>query len=265
MNKKLVKAFNELNSDFYRRISDDFSATRSFSWQGWNQLLPFFKKKVASLPLRILDLGCGNGRLVEFLQVHLRQQFSYLGLDSAMDLLAIAQKKYPEQNFEFFDLVEKYLETGKIILPTADKFDLIFLFGLSHHLPSQQLRAALFGDLKKYLKDDGLIIVSNWQFAAEPERFQKNILTWSKIWQNQKINLWQKVKLFYLLLNLEKNDFLLDWRKGEFAGRVFRYCHFLDEVEMKELAAASELKVVTKFAADGKSGELNQYFVLTAL
>lgn len=262
MKEKIISKLNELNHQFYELSGVDFSATRNFSWQGWNQLLPFFKRKVANRYPHILDLGCGNGRLLEFLQIHLGQKFTYLGLDSSKSLLEIAKNKYDEYHFQHFDLIQKYLNYGKIILPSAEKFDLIVLFGLTHHLPSLTLRQQLFSDLKKYLNKDGLLIVSNWQFAAEPDRFLKNTLTLSKIWQNQKIKLSDKLKLFFLWLNLEKNDYILDWRKGQHADLVFRYCHFLAEEEMQNLSKEAGLEIISTFNADGKSSKLNQYFVL---
>lgn len=265
MKRKIISKLNDLNNQFYELSSSDFSATRNFSWQGWNQLLPFFKKKVNGQYPYILDLGCGNGRLLEFLHIHLGQKFTYLGLDSSKSLLEIAKNKYKQHNFKHFDLIQKYLNSGKIILPSAEKFDLIVFFGLTHHLPSSTLRQQLFGDLKKYLNKDGLLIVSNWQFAAEPERFMKNTLTFSKIWQNQKIKLLSKLKLFFLWLNLEKDDYILDWRKGKQADMVFRYCHFLTEAEMENLSKESDFQIISTFSADGKSSKLNQYFVLQAL
>lgn len=265
MKEKIIGKLNELNRQFYELSSSDFSETRNFSWQGWNQLLPFFKKKVNGHDPHILDLGCGNGRLLEFLQIHLGQKFTYLGLDSSESLLEIAKDKYRKHNFQHFDLIQKYLNSGKIILPITEKFDLIVLFGLTHHLPSSTLRQQLFSDLKKYLSKDAFLIVSNWQFAAEPERFLKNTLTLSRIWQNQKIKLLSKLKLFFLWLNLEKDDYILDWRKGQQADMVFRYCHFLAETEMENLSKEAGFRIISTFSADGKSSKLNQYFVLKAL
>ncbi len=265
MKEKIIAKLNELNGHFYDLSGADFSATRNFSWQGWNQLLPFFKKKLSSPFSRILDLGCGNGRLLEFLQIHLGQKFTYLGLDSSQSLLKIAKNKYPQDDFAHFDLIQEYLNDGQIKLPSSEKFDLITLFGLTHHLPSFALRRQLFSDLKKYLNKNGLLIVSNWQFALEPERFEKNTLNWSSIWRNHQLGIIDRLKLLYLYMNLEKQDFILDWRKGKQAGQVFRYCHFLAEVEMQSLTNQTGWQVVASFLADGKSGKLNQYFVLQAL
>lgn len=262
MQKGLIKALNQLNQDFYTQISEDFSASRNFSWHGWEEIIKYLPKKEN---LKVLDIACGNGRFVEFLKQNLRGSFSYLGLDNSRSLLKIAQNQFKEQQFEFFDLIKNYLTNEKITFNTQEKFDLIVSFGLSHHLPSTKLREEFLKSLKGKLNKNGLIMISNWQFAEEQSRFEKNTLNFKKILENPKINLWQKIKLVFLLLNLEKNDFLLDWRKGEKSNQVFRYCHHINEKEMLSLIKKSGLKVIAQLSADGKSQHLNQYFLLTVL
>lgn len=259
MQKGLIKALNQLNQDFYTQISEDFSASRNFSWQGWTEIIKYLPKKEN---LKVLDIACGNGRFVEFLKKNLHGSFSYLGLDNSNELLKIAQNQFKEQQFEFFDLIKNYLVKEKIILNTQEKFDLIVSFGLSHHLPSTQLREEFLKSLKGKLNKNGLLIISNWQFAEEQNRFEKNTLNFKKILKNPKINLWQKIKLIYLLFNLRKDDYLLDWRRGENADQHFRYCHHLGEKEMIQLTQKAGLKIIDSFFADGKSKELNQYFIL---
>jgi SAM-dependent methyltransferase len=262
MQKGLIKALNQLNHDFYAQISEDFSETRNFAWQGWEKVFKYLPQKQN---LQVLDIACGNGRFVEFLEKKLKNNFTYLGLDNSQELLKIAKNKFPKQRFEFFDLVENYLKNKEIIIENKKKIDLIVLFGISHHLPSFALRNELLKSIKNNLNTNGLIVISNWQFAQEQRRFAKNILDWKKIAENSKINLWQKIKLIFFLLNLETGDYLLDWRKGKKADQVFRYCHQINAEEMQKIATENHLQVIDRFFADGKSDKLNQYFLLKAL
>ena len=261
MRKHLIKMLNQLNQDFYAQISEDFSETRNFPWQGWQKILSKLPKK----ELNVLDIACGNARFIEFLGKNLQNKFNYVGLDNSSELLKIAANKFKKQKFINFDLIKNYLKNKKIIFPIEEKFDLIVIFGLTHHLASYKLREELLKSASKILSTDGLIVVSNWQFANEQERFAKNTLNWQKIIKNPKINLWHKIKLLYTLLNLEKDDYLLDWRKGNKANQVFRYCHMVDEEEMQQIAKENNLKIIDSFFADGKSNSLNQYFVYSSL
>ena len=158
MQKGLIKTLNQLNHDFYSQISEDFNASRNFSWQGWEEITKHLLKKQN---LKVLDIACGNGRFVEFLEKKLPNNFVYLGLDNSNELLKIAQNKFPKQRFEFFDLIKNYLTNKKIIFNTKEKFDLIVSFGLSNHLPSTRLREEFLQSLKSKLNRNGLIVIRN--------------------------------------------------------------------------------------------------------
>ena len=256
MKQKTIQQLNQLNRHFYQNIAADFAASRNYSWQGWEKLIKFLPQK----KLEVLDIACGNARWADFLSEK-EVTCAYLGLDNSAELLNFAKKDLKLINF---DLIANYLENETINWPVKNKFDLVVAFGLSHHLPSQKLRQDFIRSLAALVKPDGLIVLSNWQFARE-ERFKKNILNIEKIKKNKKINIFQRFKLKKLLKNLEKDDYLLDWRrwqKNKARPAVYRYCHFLSEKEMKELIKNSSLKLLDSFFADGKSRSLNQYFLL---
>ena len=161
-------------------------------------------------------------------------------------------------------MIDHYLANQQITWPVAEKFDLIVVFGLTHHLPSAQLRLQFFQSLAKLLKKDALLVVSNWQFAVD-KRFQKNIISRQKNQLASKINTSPIIKLQKILNKLEKNDYLLDWRQTTQKSNgdtSIRYCHYLDEKNSKNLFKKADLKIVDQFFADGKSQQLNQYFVL---
>lgn len=57
------------------------------------------------------------------------------------------------------------------------------------------------------------------------------------------------------------NDYLLGWQDTQ---GLYRYCHHFDEPEIERLlaAVADSAELVSRFEADGKTGNLNEYVVL---
>ncbi|KKT96901.1 MAG: hypothetical protein UW99_C0047G0013, partial [Candidatus Collierbacteria bacterium GW2011_GWC2_45_15] len=81
----------------YEEIAKDFSDTRGYIWP---ELKPFIKKVGSKESL--LDVGCGNGRLL----LGLPKTIKYTGLDISPKLLEEAQKKYPNNNFIETDITK---------------------------------------------------------------------------------------------------------------------------------------------------------------
>lgn len=247
MDQNTILKLNQLNKNFYQTVAQDFSNTRNYFWQGWEKLIPSISELLKNKKtIRVLDLGCGNGRFALFLAKHFAGQVDYLGLDSDEQLLSIAQKKLNQQNitteFKQFDLVENLLNQ-QLANKFTQKFDLIVMFGVIHHLPALQLRQQLISNLNTLLNPDGLLIFSCWQFAKEA-RFKDRVE--------------DPQNLSFDPTQLEKNDFILDWRKGQ---KAYRYCHFVDESELKTLSKSYPWKNQQTFLADGKSQQLNLYWL----
>jgi ubiquinone/menaquinone biosynthesis C-methylase UbiE len=71
--------------DDYNQIAEGFSETRQFPWKDFECFKAYYRPNFA-----VLDLGCGNGRLLTFLE---NEGFkSYLGLDQSAELLKQAKK-----------------------------------------------------------------------------------------------------------------------------------------------------------------------------
>ncbi|MBD3279345.1 MAG: methyltransferase domain-containing protein [Candidatus Pacebacteria bacterium] len=251
MNSNTIKQLNQLNQQFYQTIAPDFSDSRQYFWAGWQQLgqeLPL--KNWANKTIRVLDLGCGNGRFAEFLaQTYPQLKFEYSGIDNNDFLLNQAQKKLhqlkkPHQLLKL-DLVESLINNKLNSQLKSTKFELIVAFGLFHHLPSFTLRKKLIKVMAKLLSAKGLTVFTAWQFLNEP-RFKHKLVKPTKLGLDPE--------------QFEPNDFILDWQRGKTA---YRYCHYLDQQEINQLVTTSGLKLIRQFQADGKSKQLNLYLILS--
>lgn len=245
MDVKTIKKLNDLNAKFYQAIAESFSDSRKHSWKGWDKLILHIKMVIKNKQnLKVLDLGCGNGRFAEFLISKFpNTKFNYLGIDNNINLLKIAKKKLAENNlnlktdFKQIDLLENNL--------ASEKYDLIVAFGLMHHIASFDLRIQFLKDIKSKLNSGGLLIITCWQFGKSKRLISKQI-------DPNLININKN--------NLETNDYILDWQRGKTA---YRYCHNFTDSEIEELIKESNLKLVTSFDADGKEN-LNKYLVLSS-
>ncbi|MGA3324794.1 MAG: class I SAM-dependent methyltransferase [Terriglobia bacterium] len=95
---------------------------------------------------RVLDVGCGPGRLLAFLP-----DVSYVGIDASASYLATARARFPQSRFEQLDL-----EGDCSTFPDRD-FDLIVAIGILHHLPDAAA-ARLFAFSHERLRVGGRLV-----------------------------------------------------------------------------------------------------------
>ncbi len=237
MDAETVNQLVALNRKFYSQFGADFSNSRSS--ERFN-IEPF--QKYLANDIRLLDAGCGNGRLAGTLE---RAGFSldYVGVDGSEELVAFAQKNNAasENVRAQFHIVDLTTRDWRTELRDASPFDVVVALAVLHHIPSFALRANVLKEIRAVLKPRGMFIMSNWQFLNN-ERLRKKIVAWDKIGLSDS--------------RLETNDYLLDWKRG---GVGFRYVHFVDEKEVERLADASGFQVIEQFYADN---DLNLYSIL---
>src|SRR5512136_2520343 len=81
MKLELIERLNQINRTFYSTFATSFSETRE-SAQELEVILPYIADGA-----RVLDLGCGNGRVAKLLARH-RHDVAYLGVDSSAELVS---------------------------------------------------------------------------------------------------------------------------------------------------------------------------------
>ena len=105
---------------------------------------------------KVLDLGCGVGSLAP-----LFKRKNYLGIDIDKKSIEFARKKNLRYKFQVADVTDFQFN---------DKFDLILIVGVLHHLNNGDVRKTLEG-VSNCLKKDGKLIV----IEAIPPIFKWNL------------------------------------------------------------------------------------------
>lgn len=213
MNQKYAKYLLEKTAQDYNTISERFSKTRNQVWEEVETLVEDYV-----LPQdRILDLGCGNGRLVKVLQ---EKPVDYIGVDVSEKLIKIAKEKHPKKRF---------LQANALDLPfPANYFDKIFSIAVLHHIPSTEFRLKFLKQAKRVLKPEGLLILTVW-------------------------NLWRKKFLKYHLKynflkligksKLDWKDIFYPWKSPNGKVVVQRYLHCFTKGELKRLVQKADFEI----------------------
>jgi len=175
----------------YNKIASHFSKTRNHPWKEFELFKPYLKKD-----MNILDVGCGNGRLVNFLKPYIE---NYIGIDISSGLLEKARENHPEYNFK-----KTHMED---FCDDENTFDAIFPIASFHHLATKKLRIQTLQNFHKMLKKDGIICMTNWN-----------------LWQKKYKWIYIKSYLFSWLRGKKPRDLFIPWRdknKNIIANRYY--------------------------------------------
>jgi tRNA (uracil-5-)-methyltransferase TRM9 len=237
MDETTRSALAELNRIFYAGFAGDFARTRRGWPPGFERILPHLRSAA-----NVLDVGCGNGRLLSFLTEH-GWHGRYLGVDSSAGLLAAAEQNLElrpaEASFRLIDL----LNPQWAATPAGFAPDAIACLAVLHHIPGAAHRARLVAECADLLEPGGILIISLWQFLSTP-RLRARVLPWSKVGLNDE--------------DVDPGDYLLSWGEGAVGHR---YCAAIAEETLRELAQHAGLTKVETFYADGHEGNLGLYGV----
>lgn len=190
----------------YDKMANKFSETRKFFWKGLEFIGNFTEDGD-----RVLDFGCGNGRLAEIFS---GKDIEYLGVDVSQKLIDMAAEKYGKEKFSF----KKISGFGNLLLED-ETFDAVYSIAVFHHIPSRDLREKIARNIFRVVKSGGYAVITVW-------------------------NLWQKKYIKYIIRNwldkfsggsdLEKNDCYVPFRDNK--GNYFnRFHHAFRKKELENL------------------------------
>ena len=207
MEKSYAEYLLKKTTEDYNLIAKQFSSTRRFFWRELLPLIQYIRPGE-----KVLDLGCGNGRLFGVLK---DKQVDYVGVDSAEKFVEIAQENYPEGKFQV---------ASALNLPFSDNyFDKVYSIAVFHHIPSEEFRLLFLKEVRRVVKPGGLLLLTVWN-----------------------LNQLKSIKLilrytFLKLLGLSKLDFgdvLVSWGKT-----CQRYFHNFTQRELRQTVQKADLKV----------------------
>jgi len=257
---KIEKIFQKIKND-YNSIADHFSQTRQGAWQEFDDFKPYLKNGQ-----RVLDLGCGNGRLYYSLLKDFNLE--YHGIDLSERLIEIAKQSKKlvtspvipakagiyigsqianeDSCFRRNDnsLEQRICEfkAGDITkLPYADNsFDKVFCIATFHHLPSKKTRLKALKEMNRVLRPGGYLLMTNWYWWQKfPSKYFFN-------------NFWQK--------NSYK-DLFIPWRDSD--GRIITklYYYGFTGKELKGLFKKIGFKIKKNYLQDRKKPKVKKSLV----
>lgn len=155
----------------YDEIGTHFSRTRQKTYGSASSNWPVTDKYLKKLKngQSVLDIGCGNGKLVSGLP----KGVEYTGTDFSKTLLDEAKKLYPEHDFRLGNAVEKthWSELGT--------YDAIFCVAVLHHIPEEKQQLYILKETRKHLAMNGFLYLTVWNLWQE--KFAQNHLDSSEL------------------------------------------------------------------------------------
>ncbi len=145
-------AITKQNTASYNAIAQSFDVSRN---RIWNELVSFKGEMNIRAGVKVLDAGCGNGRLVDLFEA---DEVCYHGVDTSEKLLACARERAKKRGVS-----AKFQEADVCELPYTDNyFEYVFCVAVLHHLQSPALRLKAMREFARVLAPSGKLFMTNW-------------------------------------------------------------------------------------------------------
>jgi SAM-dependent methyltransferase len=252
MDKEYAKYLLEKTKDDYNLIAEDFSRTRYFLSDDIKNLAAY-----AVPGEKVLDSGCGNGRLFDALK---NKNIDYFGVDISERLVAIAKERHlhPDE----VGAREKFLVGDSLNLPLSPNlFGSVFSLSVLHHIPSSEFRLQYLTETKRVLKQKGILVLRVWDFWKRKGGL-KLILKYGflKLVGGTTLRQAQGCPEIYRRAKLDFGDVFLPWKNSKGESLAERYFHCFTKRELENLVKEAGFKIKKSWRA-GFGKESNIYLI----
>lgn len=189
----------------YNHFAQTFSQSRN--GMKWEEIEYFFEKYSPLINWKkILDIGCGSGRLLDhFITSSFISDIDYFWIDASIRMIQEAKNKFWSDDFLVFDML-------KIDILHIKDFESVFFIASFHHLLTIKERIEVLKKLKNIITGNTYIFMTNWALNSElnTEKYEKSIIEDSKneFWSyDYNIKIWE-FERFYHCFSLEELDYL---------------------------------------------------------
>jgi len=178
---------NEINKNTYNDIAYEFSNTRAYTWKCVKDFANLIKMNEILNPF-ILEIGCGNGKNMDYLERILDDSKNYIiGIDNCENFIEICNKKN-------LSVVHSESEC----MPFKDNiFDYILCIAMFHHLLTAEERDATFKEILRVMKPGAIGILTCWS-TTQPENIHFKFNEGINVvpWKGRQIN--NKIRYYYV-------------------------------------------------------------------
>ncbi|MCD4705818.1 class I SAM-dependent methyltransferase [bacterium] len=216
MDKQTAEKIIELNKNSYEEIAEHFSITRNYIWKDLKNLAKYIRNDY-----KVLDVGCGNGRMFEELE---NKNIEYFGIDYCEKLIDIARNRYKHSSSKVQFAVSDIdnMPFGK------NQFDAIFAIAIINHIPSKEAQKNALTKLYQTLKPGGILLMTNWNLWNF--NFKKNIFSYNfKKWKTPAKKWKEKYEIDKKEFKLK--DIMTEWKAGEKSSPLYYYAFEKQEID----------------------------------
>jgi len=221
-------------ASFYDKEAEKYYQTRSKHWADADIFLDQLQKS-GKKTIKLLEFGCGSGRLLAHLKELQWIHIQYIWVDISQELLKFAKKqisgkwapKHISTEFICDDIIH-YIRSC-----TQESFDFVIGVASFQHIPNDKERFFLIKNIYRILKYDGILIMTNRSFSR---RFLK------KYTRELFRSLWRYISSFGK--KRHRNDLMLP-RKDKENIRHQRFYHIYTIWELKKLVTMSGFTLET--------------------